>query len=133
MIGGYDLIYDSQVPALESRAIIECIVKVLWPSYVVEEDAQKENHPDCFFYKDAAAKASWDKDGSTYTNEAQMIYFLAGHDGNQVTLVLGSTTDSDMQKFLGAVKSFKILGDPRPVFQFVQPEVADVQPIKGQQ
>lgn len=110
MISGHDLIYKSQVPAIGSRVFIERIINSLWPNCIIEEDEMKENYPDCFFYKDAAAKAIWDKMGCVEGVKNKMIYFLAYND--EITLVLSTLTDPDMQKFIVAVNSLEMLGKP---------------------
>lgn len=55
-------------------------IRQYWPDLVVEDDGD-----DYFIYKNEAAKKSWDGEGWSETNDADMIYVLPRED---VTVVI---------------------------------------------
>lgn len=96
-IGGYDLLYDTTDPIGLVKRIIDF---VNWPDAVREsafDHSGEEN--DFFLYKNAEAKAGWDKDGAIPELENTMIYFLIRED--HVTVVVDKEMALDLTSFLG--------------------------------
>lgn len=116
MIGGYDIIYDTDVDPKKILRKTWDLVSNLWPNAVLEDgdtgvlialpsatDAFADRD-EVFIYKDLAARDSWNKLGAEPENFSTMIHVLAGP--GMATLVVGDPNDPVAREVITSLADF---------------------------